>query len=78
MITLARKENLINWISKIKDDNLMKRLESIQNDSDEWTIEISDIEKKMLQLAEKDIENGHFIPHAQVMEEVSEYLARKK
>ena len=74
----ARKQNLINWISGIIDSDLMNRLETIKDNGSEWTIEISDKEKKMLELAEKDIEQGNFVPHAQVMEELAEYLVRKK
>lgn|GEM_PF-2005753 len=74
----TRKLNLINWISGLNDDKLVKRLEAIKDNVDEWTIEISDKEKKLLDLAEKDIEQGNLIPHGRVMEELAEYLAGKK
>ena len=73
----TRKQNLIQWISDINDDSLVKRLETIRSNGDEWAIEISDEEKKILQLTEMDIEEGNFIPHAQVMEELAGYLVKR-
>ena len=72
-----RKQELISWISGIKDDNLIERLETIRDNGTEWTIEITDFEKKMLELAEADIEAGSFISNAKVMKDYAARIAKK-
>jgi len=74
----SRKQHLIAWIASVNDDSLLKRLETIKKNGPEWAVEISDTEKKMLELAEKDIEAGHFHSHSQVMEEMAEYLSGQR
>jgi predicted Holliday junction resolvase-like endonuclease len=74
----TRKKNLINWITSLHDEGMMKRLESIQQNGSEWSIEISEIEKKILQLAEADIEKGDLVANSKVMEQLAEYIAKRK
>ena len=56
-----RKLNLINWISSLKDDSLLKRIESIRNEEDNWWEQISKEERAEIELGLSQLDNGEYI-----------------
>lgn len=64
----AVKLELIEWLTKLEDDNTIQFLKIIKDtDSNEdWWNELSDEQKQGIQRGLKDIEKGRVIPHDEV------------
>jgi len=64
----AVKLELIEWLTKLKDDNTIQFLKIIKDtDSNEdWWNELSDEQKQGIQRGLKDIEKGRVVPHDEV------------
>jgi len=73
-----RKKKLINWIGELHDDKTIKRLETLQNASDEWPETLSDIEIKLIDAGIAAIDAGEVHAHQMVMEEAIAYLKKAK
>ena len=64
----AVKLELIEWLTKLEDDNTIQFLKIIKDtdsNEDRWN-ELSDEQKQGIQRGLKDIEKGRVIPHDEV------------
>ncbi len=68
-----RKLNLINWISSLKDESLLKRIESIRSEESNWWEQISNEERAEIELGLSQLDKGEYIPHEQVMKKYSRW-----
>lgn len=64
----AIKLELIEWLTKLEDDNTIQFLKIIKDtDSNEdWWDELSDEQRQGIQRGMKDIEKGRVVPHDEV------------
>ena len=70
----CRKLNLINWISSLKDESLLKRIESIRSEENNWWEQISNEERAEIELGLSQLDKGEYIPHEQVMKKYSRWI----
>ena len=68
-----RKLSLINWISSLKDEGLLKRIESIRSEESNWWEQISNEERAEIELGLSQLDKGEYIPHEQVMKKYSRW-----
>jgi len=67
------KYKLIEWLMDIKDISILNRLKKIKDSSigkSDWSEEVSQIEIKLIKKGLKDIENGNFSSHEDVMNQL--------
>ncbi len=64
----AVKLELIEWLTKLEDDNTIQFLKIIKDtgSKDDWWDELSDEQKQGIQRGLKDVEEGRVIPHEEV------------
>jgi len=64
----AIKLELIEWLTKLEDDNTIQFLKIIKDadSEDDWWNELSDEQRQGIQRGLKDVENGRVIPHDEV------------
>lgn len=68
-----RKLSLINWISSLKDEGLLKRIDSIRSEESNWWEQISNEERAEIELGLSQLDKGEYIPHEQVMKKYSRW-----
>ena len=69
------KYKLMEWLINLKDESIISKLREIKNNrstSSDWTDDISDTEKLLIEAGLKDLEEGNTFTHDQVMKEISE------
>ena len=69
------KYKLMEWLINLKDESIISKLREIKNSrstSSDWTDDISDTEKLLIEAGLKDLQEGNTFTHEQVMKEISE------
>jgi hypothetical protein len=59
-----RKLSLINWISSLKDESLVKRIESIKSEESNWWDHISNEELAEIEIGLSQLNNGECRLHS--------------
>ena len=69
------KYKLIEWLMNLKDESVISKVKDIKNTltNSDWTSDISETEKLLIEAGLKDIEQGNTFTHSQVMEEINKY-----
>jgi predicted transcriptional regulator len=62
----ARKINLINWISSITEENILKEVEKIQREKADWWDTISEEDKIAINEGLEQLDNGEFLTQSEV------------
>ncbi len=71
----AEKIKLIEWITRIQDFKTIEKLLKIRNESPtDWWDELSEFERKEIELGLKDLEDGNTIEHIEVKKLYEKYL----
>ncbi|HCC29764.1 MAG TPA: hypothetical protein DEQ03_06895 [Marinilabiliales bacterium] len=70
----TRKISLISWIKHLNDENLLSKLESLQNTEADWWDLISDEEKSEIEQGLAEIERGETKSHDEVMAKYKRWL----
>lgn len=71
----AEKLKLIEWIAKIQDSQTIEKLLRIRNENSyDWWDELSDYEKKEIELGLEDIHQGKTVDHSEVKKLYEKYL----
>ena len=68
------KYKLMEWLMNLKDESIISKLKTIKSNlsaSSDWTDDISDTEKLLINAGLKDIEQGNTFTHEQVMKEIN-------
>ena len=66
----ARKVDLISWISNLRDEKTLKKIETIRQEESDWWDEISEAEKEEIEKGIAEADRGELIPYDEVMKEV--------
>jgi len=68
------KYKLVEWLMSLKDKSVISKLKTIKNSlsSSDWTDDISETEKSLINVGLKDIEEENIFTHEQVMKEINE------
>ncbi len=69
------KYKLMEWLISLKDESVFSKLKTIKSSvssSSDWSNDISETEKLLINAGLKDIEEGNIFTHEQVMKEISE------
>ncbi|HAN00468.1 MAG TPA: hypothetical protein DCQ26_17890 [Marinilabiliales bacterium] len=70
----TRKISLISWITHLNDENILSKLESLQNTEADWWDLISDEEKSEIEQGLAEIERGETKSHDEVMAKYKRWL----
>lgn len=62
----ARKLNLINWISSLQEDNILKQVEKIQRGETDWRETICDIDKNAVNEGINQLDGGEHLTQMKV------------
>jgi predicted transcriptional regulator len=64
----AEKLQLIEWLAKLKNTNVLKRFIALKNEQEkDWWDELSEEEKKEIEVGIAQADRGEVISHKQVM-----------
>jgi predicted transcriptional regulator len=75
----AKKLDLINWLTSLKDDAVISQLYAIKNDSDtDWYEQLSSEQKNQIQEGLEDLKKGRTISHEEVMLEMKQKTEQLK
>ncbi len=69
------KYKLMEWLINLKDESIISKLKNIKNGlstSSDWSDDVSETEKLLVEAGLKDIEQGNTFTHEQVMKEINE------
>ncbi len=62
----ARKINLINWISSIQEEDVLAKMEKIQQEKNDWWDSISQKDKEAIAEGLEQLDSGKFMARSQV------------
>lgn len=68
------KKNLISRIKSSNNETFLNALPTIFDSSEQELYQLSDAQKQAIEAGRKDIENGNYKSHEQVMEEMEIWL----
>ena len=72
---LDEKLELIQWISTVEDNAIIKKLMKIRNkETKDWWDSISDAEKKSIEKGIMDADNGDVVPHSEARKQYEKWL----
>ncbi len=75
----TEKQNLIDWISQLKDESIIEDIKSLKENSSngkDWWKDLSEAEKKGIEEGLKDIEEGRTYTYEQVKDEVKKWITK--
>ena len=61
----TRKINLINWISSIQEEEILSKMEKIQQERNDWWDSISQDDKEAITEGIEQLDSGKSIPRSQ-------------
>lgn len=71
----AEKLKLIEWITKVQDFKTIEKVLKIRNEEPyDWWDDLTDYEKKEIELGLADIEQGNTVDHSEVRKLYEKYL----
>ncbi len=74
--TIQLKNNLISRIQNSNDLNFLRALQTIFDSSEQSLFEINEQQEESIQIGRKEIKEGKFKEHKQVMSEMKEWLKK--
>ena len=69
------KYKLMEWLINLNDVSILNRIKKIKEnpiDKSDWSEDISEIEKALINVGLKDYKKGNTLTHEKVMEELNE------
>lgn len=76
-ISAQIKNSLISRIKDSKDLNFLRALQTIFDSSEQSLYELTDEQKKSIEIGQSQIKEGKYKSHDQVMSEINEWLSKK-
>ncbi len=70
----TRKIGIINWITQISDEETINQIDKIRTDKSNWFANLPDVVKDEIAIAEKQIDEGNFIPHSKQIKKLNKLL----
>ncbi|WP_339863792.1 hypothetical protein [uncultured Algoriphagus sp.] len=71
------KKNLISRIKETQDIDLLKDIESIFDSKSDEVVDLTEDQLRAIETGRKQINNGQFKPHQQVISEMKKWLESK-
>lgn len=68
----TRKINLINWISTLQEDDILNKVEKIQQETTDWWDTVSIDDKAAINEGLKQLDKGQFFTRSQVRDKIKE------
>ncbi|WP_310992055.1 hypothetical protein [Aequorivita marina] len=69
------KIDLIQWLTTVEDSSIIQKIMELRNsENKDWWNEISDAEKKSIELGISDADNGNLKPHAEAKKIYEKWL----
>ena len=69
------KIDLIQWLTTIEDSSVIQKIMELRNtENKDWWNEISDVEKKSIELGISDADNGNLKPHSEAKKIYEKWL----
>ena len=69
------KIDLIQWLTTIEDSSVIQKIMELRNtERKDWWNEISDVEKKSIELGISDADNGNLKPHSEAKKIYEKWL----
>ncbi len=68
----TRKISLINWLSRLSDEKLISKIESLQQQETDWWNTISEDERKAIDEGIAQLERGEYYTHEEVRSRIKE------
>lgn len=69
------KYKLMEWLVSLKDESIISKIKNIKNntsDASDWSGDVSETEKLLIEAGLIDIEEGNTFTHEQVMKEIND------
>ena len=66
----TRKLNLINWISSIQEEDVVKEMERLQQSKNDWWNDVDETDKKAIRDGIDQLDNGSYMTRSQVRSEI--------
>ncbi|MGE4287373.1 MAG: hypothetical protein AB7E36_01700 [Salinivirgaceae bacterium] len=66
----TRKINLIHWITRLTDEEVLKQIENLKNKDADWWDELPESVRNSVEKGIEQADNGEMIPHENVIKEV--------
>jgi len=70
----TRKVSIISWITRLSDEEILSKIESLQNTESDWWDLISNEEKLEIEQGIAEIERGETKTHDEVMLKYKKWL----
>lgn len=70
----TRKVSIISWITRLNDEGILSKIESLQNNEPDWWDLISDEEKSEIEQGLAEIERSETKTHDEVMSKYKKWL----
>lgn len=70
----TRKVNIISWITRLNDEEILSKIESLQINEPDWWNLISNEEKSEIEQGLEEIEKGQTKSHDEVMSKYKKWL----
>lgn len=70
----TRKVSIISWITHLNDEEILSKIESLQQSEPDWWDLISNEEKSEIEQGLVEIERGELKAHDEVMEKYKKWL----
>ena len=70
----AKKLDIISWITSLKDENVLNRIELLRKGEDDWWDTIGEDEKAEILEGLSQLDRGESIAHEQVMAKYKKWL----
>ncbi len=70
----TRKVSIISWITSLSDEEILSKIESLQNTETDWWDMISNEEKSEIEEGLTEIEKGETKTHDEVMSKYKKWL----
>ncbi|GLB48414.1 hypothetical protein [Neptunitalea lumnitzerae] len=74
------KYKLMKWLINLEDEAIISKLNNFKNEltaTSNWTNEISETEKLMVEAGLKDVEDGNTFTHEEVMKQINDAYGLK-
>jgi len=70
----AKKLDIISWITSLKDENVLNRIELLRKGEDDWWDTIDEDEKAEILEGLSQLDQGESVVHEQVMAKYKKWL----
>ncbi|MBN1951781.1 MAG: hypothetical protein JW801_11310 [Bacteroidales bacterium] len=67
-----RKINLINWLSSVQEENVLAKVEKIQEENTDWWDNVVEEDKKAINEGLEQLDKGDYLTRSEVRSKIKE------